>query len=292
VTPKESLHRDYGLLTRFLRSLSLRFQLRATLEFLLLFASGSILVLLGTLFVFELGKAFPYLPFLYSLAAIIFLAFLVFMGLWRSLSRPSRGRVARNLEEKFPELKDDVTNSLLLFDQLTNGEPSNPISKGLIRAHLKKTVEAISSIHPRQVVSLKKALGHLRILLPLMVAFSIVFAIDPTFVNRSLALILHPFSNMPVQKTFISVEPKGSVILRGSPFIIRALAEGYVPKNLALSIWPEGGEAKRMTMETEGNGRFVYQIESVQSSFRFQAYHGGSASPIYGVRVVDPPDPA
>ena len=76
VTSKESLHRDYGLLTRFLRSISLRFQLRTTLEFLFLLPSGFILVLLGGLFVIELkgtvrisalfllpwGNRFPILP--------------------------------------------------------------------------------------------------------------------------------------------------------------------------------------------------------------------------------------
>ncbi|OGP78716.1 MAG: hypothetical protein A2V86_17040 [Deltaproteobacteria bacterium RBG_16_49_23] len=287
---KESSHPEFGRLAGFLRSISLRFQLLVALQFLLLLPSIILLILLGSRSVLEIKESLPYLLPFYSAIAIASLTILFFLGLWRILTKPSARQAARSLEEKFPELKDDVTNSLLLFDQLTNSEPSNPISKGLITAHLKKTAEAISSIHPRQVVSLKKALGHLRILLPLMVAFSIVFAIDPTFVNRSLALILHPFSNMPVQKTFISVEPQGSVILRGSPIIIRALAEGYVPKNLALSIWPEQGEVKRMTMEPEGNGRFVYQIESAQSSFRFQAFHGGSASPIYGVRVVDPPD--
>ena len=43
-------------------------------------------------------------------------------------------------------------------------------------------------------------------------------------------------------------------------------------------------------MESEGKGQFVYHIPSTQFSFRFQAFHGGDASPIYDVRVVDPPD--
>jgi len=116
VMPKESLHRDYGLLTGFLRSLSFRFQLRTILEFLLLFLSGLILVLLGSLFVLKLRETFPYLPFFYSLAAIVFLSFLFLIGVWRFFSRPSMGRMARGLEEKFPQLRDDVTNSLLLFD--------------------------------------------------------------------------------------------------------------------------------------------------------------------------------
>ncbi|MBM4347895.1 MAG: hypothetical protein FJ107_07155, partial [Deltaproteobacteria bacterium] len=65
MTPKESLHRDYGLLTGFLRSISIRLQLRTTLEFLLLLSSGLILVLLGTLFIFKLKEIFPYFPFIY-----------------------------------------------------------------------------------------------------------------------------------------------------------------------------------------------------------------------------------
>jgi hypothetical protein len=90
VTPKESLHRDYGLLTRFLRSISLRFQLRTTLEFLLLLPSGLILVLLGGLLVIELKGTVTYLPFFYSLVAIVFLSFLLSLGVWR-FSKPSMG---------------------------------------------------------------------------------------------------------------------------------------------------------------------------------------------------------
>jgi hypothetical protein len=161
---------------------------------------------------------------------------------WRILSTPSAKRIARGLEEKFPELKDDVTNSLLLSDQLTNGSSPNPVSKGLITAHLRKTVKEISSIHPRQVVNLKKALVHLRVLLPLIGTCLVVLAVDPAFLSRSLGLIIHPFSNMPNQKTVISVTPKGSVVLRGSPLVINAVAKEYVPKSLALAIWPEEGQ--------------------------------------------------
>ncbi len=226
MTPKESLHRDYGLLARFLRGISFRFQLRTTLEFLLFLASGFILVLLGSLFVLELRERFPYLPFVYSLAAIIFLSFLLLLGLWRFFSRPSMKRVARGLEEKFPQLRDDVTNSLLLFDEINKGSGFGQISEGLITAQLRKTVREVCAIKPRQVVSLKGVLRHLRLLVPLALAFSLVFALDPHFLGRSLALIVHPFSNLPMKETFISVEPRGSIVLRGTQVVIKAKATG------------------------------------------------------------------
>lgn len=288
--PKASSHPEFSRLAGFLRSISLRSQLLAALQFLLLLSSVVLIILLGSPAVLEIKESVPYLLPLYSAVAMASFGILFLIGLWRILNRPSPGQAARRLEEKFPKLKDDVTNSLLLFDQLANGELSNPVSKGLITAHLRRTADAVSSIHLRQVVSLKKALGHLRILSPLVVAFSIFFAMDPAFVARSLAMILHPLSNRPVQKTVLSVEPGESVILRGSPFVVRARVEGRIPGELFLSIWPEAGEMRRTAMESEGNSQFVYRMESVQSSFRFQAIHGGAPSPIYGVRVVDPPD--
>ena len=290
MTPKESLHRDYGLLARFLRGISFRIQLRTTLEFLLLLASGFILVLLGSLFVLELRERFPYLPFIYSLAAIIFLSFLLLLGLWRFFSRPSVERVARGLEERFPQLRDDVTNSLLLFDEIERGSGFGQISEGLITAQLRKTVREVCSIKPWQVVSLKGVLRHLRLLVPLVLTFSLVFAFDPHFLGRSLALITHPFSNLPMKETFISLEPRGSIVLRGTQVVIKAKATGNVPDKLTLAIWPEGGEAMRLPMESEGDGRFTYWMSSVQLSFRYQAHGGRAASPVYSIRVVDPPE--
>ena len=80
MTARESLNHDYGRLAGFLRSISLRFQLLATLEFLLLLPSGCFVVLLGSFFAFELKKIFPYLPFIYSLLSFLFLFILLLLA--------------------------------------------------------------------------------------------------------------------------------------------------------------------------------------------------------------------
>ncbi len=290
MTPKESLHRDYGLLTRFLRGISFRIRICTTLEFLLLLASGLILVLLGSLFAIELREKFRYLPFIYSLAAIAFLSFLLFLGLCRFFSRPSMLRVARGLEEKFPQLKDDVTNSLFLFNESNEGPGLGQISEGLIGAQLRKTVREVCVISPPQVVSLKRGLRHLRLFIPLALTFSLVLAFDPQFLSRSLALIIRPFSNLPMKEIFISVEPRGSTILRGTQVMIKAKAIGDVPEKLTLEVWPEDSEAMRLPMEAEGDGRFMYGMSSVQQSFRYRVHGGPASSPVYNIRVVDSPE--
>jgi hypothetical protein len=290
VTAKESLNRDYGLLVRFLKSISVRLQLFFVLEFLLLLSSNFILILLGSLFTLKLQETFSYLPFLYALAAIFFLLSFFLLGFRRLAFRPSMERVAKGLEEKFPHLKDDVTNSLLLFEEMNKDVGSEYISERLIVAQIRRTAGQVCTIKPWQVVSFKKVFKHLRMLVPLAITFSIVLILDPHFLNRSLALILHPLSALPVKETFISVEPKGSIVLRGSPVVIQAQATGNVPERLTLAVWPEDREAMRLSMEPEGDGKFTYRMASVQSSFQYQAYHGPVASPVYNLRVVDPPE--
>jgi hypothetical protein len=288
--PKEGLHHDYGRLAEFLRGLSLRLQLLTLLESLLLLISGSLLVLLGSYFALELKETFPHLPFFYSLAALIAVALLLLLGLRRVLSKPSVEGVARRLEQKFPELSDDVTNSLLLFHQMKNDSRSDLLSASLIRAQIKKTASKVLSVQTGQVVSFKRVLNQLRLLLPLAIAFSLVLVLDPQFLNRSLAFILNPFSTIPAKEMVITLEPADSVILRGSPVTIKAKPTGNRPDRLVLKVWPENREEFSLPMESEGNGDFTFRMASAQFSFRYQASAGGFSSQVNRIQVVDPPE--
>lgn len=290
MTAKESLNRDYGLLLSFLKSVSLRLRFSIALEILLLLSCGFILILLGTLFTLKLRETFPYLPFLYGLIALVFLCSLILLGLWRIAFRRSLERVARGLEGKFPHLTDDVTNSLLLFDQMKRGKGTEHLSEGLIAAQIRRTANQVCAIKPWQVVNLKKTLRHLKLLVPLLFAFTVALVLDPHFLGRSVALILHPFSALPVNQVSFSVEPKGATLLRGSPVMIKAEATGKAPEKLFLAVWPESREAMHMNMQPVGKGRFMVRMDSVQFSFQYQAYHGPAVSPVYNIHVIDPPD--
>ncbi|MBI5966495.1 MAG: hypothetical protein HY882_01370, partial [Deltaproteobacteria bacterium] len=291
MTPSgEGLPNDYSRLEGYLRDIAFRLQLLSFLEFSLLLSSGLGLILLGSLVALEFKETFPYLSFIYCVIAIIFLLSFGLLGLRKVVWKPSTVRVAVELEQKFPQLRDDVTNSLLLFNQIKEGSSSGQISHKLIMAQVKRTAAEVYAIKPQEVVSFRKVLRHLRLLLPLILAFSVVLALDPSFLNRSLALITHPLSTLPQEKTLLSVEPGGSVVLRGTPVIIRAKASGKMPDKLALAIWPERREGIRLNMDPEGNGRFSYQISSVQSSFRYRVESSRVASPVYSIHVVDPPD--
>ena len=287
---KESVIQYYDRLSGYLRVVALRLQVLFVLEFFLLFTAAFLLLLLGTFFPLALGEAFWYVGLVYSLGAVTILLFLLVRALGKNFLRPPLSRVAKELEAKFPHLRDDVTNSLLLFPQLKEAKGPGKISSGLITAQIKKTADKVSAIPPSEVIRFQRAGRHLRLLLPILAAFSAVLALEPSFLARSLALVTNPFSALPVRESRISLEPKGSVTLRGTPLRIQARATGTIPDKLSLSIQPEAGAETHVSMNPQGEGRFSYQVGNPQVSFRYQAYSGRSASPVYTLRVVDPPE--
>ncbi len=287
---KEGREFQYNRLAGFLRAVSLRLWVLSALEWLLLMMSGVMLVFLGGLFSPVLGEISVYLPFAYHLAAFLFLSFLFLLGLRRLFSRQSMERVAKGVEDQFPGFRDDLTNSLLLFRQLEGGRPPLPVAASLIQAQLRKTADEVSALSPEKVVSFRRAGRYLRILVPLVLALGTVFAFDPHFGRRSLSSVLNPFSTLPVRKAQIVLEPRGALVLRGSPMTISAQVTGTVPDQLSLLLWPEGGEELRRPMKPEGEGRFSYRLTRAQASFRYQATGGHGTSPVYELRVVDPPE--
>jgi hypothetical protein len=290
LSPDTGLHRYYGYLESVIRKIALRLKLLLALESLLRLASLFLIVLLGSLFLHGTQEIFSYLPFVYCLLALISLLVVFLMGLWKIASRRSTLRVARGFEEKFPWLRDDLTNSVLLYHQISGSSANDHISGELVTAQLRKTAAMVSKIHPKQVVNFRSALPHLKLLIPLLFAFTVVFALQPSFPGRSLAFIFDPRSALPMRETVISVDPAPSIVLRETPVVIKARATGYIPDRVSLRFWPDNGEVVHFAMDSEGNGSFSHKIHAAQSSFRYQAFSDRADSLLYEVRVVDAPN--
>ena len=288
--PQMDPDRYYNRIESVLKDIALRLKLFFALEYLLRLALLFFVILLGSLFVWKTEDIFPYLPFIYYLSALIVLLLVFILGLKTIFSRISMQRVARGLEEKFPRLKDNVINAFLLFHQTKNVSESDSTSRELITAHMRKTAHEISDIRPEQVVSFKRVFPQVKLLLPVFIAFIAVLGMEPQYLNRSLAYLLHPLSALPERETFILVEQPPGIVLRGSPVTISARSTGHVSDPLSLRILPEKGEVIRISMTSEAEHRYLHRIPSVQDSFRYQAFSGSAESPIYFLRVVDAPD--
>lgn len=280
----------YDRLNGFLSAVSFRLRLLRFLKILFTLASGFLLVLLGNLATPHVGEVFPYAAFVLNLLAAIFFLFLTGLALWRWAGPISLEQVARKVEERFPHLNDDLTNSILLYRQTQQDLQANAGSRGFISAQIRKAAAEVYPLCPGQVVRLSEGIRSGTLLIPLLLASGLAFLWDPQALKHSFFSLLHPFSTLPVEEISIEVQPKGSVVLRGSPFRIAAEVTGKVPDRLSLFLWPEGRPEVRVSMQPEGNGRFIYRIPQVQKSFRYQAYSDRAVSPLYRLEVVDPPE--
>jgi hypothetical protein len=275
-----------------LRAVSLRHQRQALLEFLILLVSAVLLLLLGSLAVPGMARGLPFLPVAYTLCSVAALAFLLWRGLRVIWPRPLPLSTAHGIEKKFPFLRDDITNSILLFNQARTDARAGGPSWALIRAQLKRTAEKAVAIKPSAVVDIKRGARSLKLLAVLVLTLGLVLIIDFPLLGSALALVTHPFSDVSGTEASLTLDQKSTIVVaRGAPVVLRVRSADHAAENPTLVMWPEGRGITRFPMEPEGNGAFVYRVASAQVSFRYQAVSAKrSASPVGAVHVVDPPD--
>jgi len=290
MAPAASLLPCYGQLEKILRKIARGLKLLFTLEFLLRLAAVCMLLLLGNLWVSRFAERLPYLPFGYSLLSLAMLAWVLFQGLRRAVRGLSLLRVARGLEDKYPLLRDDVTNSLLLFDQIENRRSPARISLPLVHAHLARTVAALAPIRPREALDFNRLRQQLKLAVPVALAFAAVLVLDAGFFKRSTAAVFKPLSVLPARETLLTLENAPAVVLRGTALTIRATAHGYIPERLVLKVRPASGAEIDSEMQPEGGGRFSYRLPPALQSFHYRAYAGRAASADHYVRVEAAPD--
>lgn len=287
---KDDFHREYGLLSGFLNRILNRFRIIAVLELSLLICSSILLVVLGSLFTIKFKETIPYLSLTYSIISILFILLVLVFGFKKIFFKASLEDVALKLEKKFPEFRDDITNSILLFKE--RKRLSGQISEGLIYAQIRKVLKGVSFIKPSDVVSFKILLRPIKLSLPLFLTFAFVLLFNPNLLNHSLALILNPLSDLPKKEVSIFIDPDKKTILRGTPLTINAILEGkrYDGERAILIIHPENDEDVSVPMEHEGDGRFKFHFTKVKNSFKFHVSYGKSLSPSGNITVADPPE--
>lgn len=292
MTVEERLNQDYSELRKFLDKVTGRLRLFRAAEAGLWSASGLILVILVGLAAGAVKPYFSHGPFLLTLVSLLTFFFILALSVRRVISIPARPRVAVQVEASFPQLKDNLTNSLELVEEIRNGEAGGDLSRTLIMAQVSKTSRQLSSLSPKAVVDFKRIVALLKFVVPLFLAFLGTWALSPGSIRDSLSLLSRPWASLPPSKIIISLEPKGGIVAKGSQVTIKARASGKVPENMSLRVWPEKGEEVALAMEPEGEGKFRYLIDGVEKSFTYQAQSNGQGSSRYQIRVVPLPEVA
>jgi hypothetical protein len=287
---------EYQELSSFLKRFVRRFRFLQGVEAICLTAiCGLLLFALGPSILY-LKKLVPYLPVAYAFLSGAVLLLLTARTLTRMVRRLPQERAALYIEQKHPNLRNNLINSLQLYPQLAQSKDPRDFSATMVLALLRSTRKQLHGLRIEDLVDTRSLRVHLRLLGLIFVPVLAMVLFNPSWVGETFSLLSRPLDHLPPSEVAIELQPKGARLVRGSPLAIHASASGAIPKSLELVTWSatnERGERigeEKFTMENLGDGKFTTKLSRLEKTVHYRAVTGAFASPTYTAEAVDPPE--
>ncbi|HXG53299.1 MAG TPA: DUF4175 family protein [candidate division Zixibacteria bacterium] len=283
---------EFRELSEFLGRFTRRLKLVQGAEGLCLTAICALLLFGAGPAVAALADFFPYAPLLYWALGALVLLFLLGRTLARLLRRPSRERAARYIEEKRPELRNNLINSLQLYPRLAESPGAQGFSPAMVLALLRTTRRQLAALRLDELIDARNLKAQVRLLGLVFVPVLAMVLLDPSRVGETFSLLARPLDHLPPSVTVIHIEPKGARLVRGAPLRIQATTSGAIPRSLQLRIERAGapGAEEGLPMESLGEGKFAIAIPKLDHTIRYRAVAGSFSSPVYTAEAIEPPE--
>jgi hypothetical protein len=287
---------EYRELSSFLQRFVRRAKVIRGVEGLCLTGVATLLIITLGLGIQEIKALFPYAPLAYSLLAAAVALLLVGWFFFHCVRNVPKERAARYIEERQPQLRNNLINSLQLYPQVADEKKLQDISASMVLSLLRITRTQLQRIQVKDLISTDRLKAELRLLVLLLVPAIGLVLFYPTSVEKSFSLLVNPLKDLPPSETFINVTPKGTRVARGSSVIVKSTASGAIPKSMELVLSFESGKGEdgpsqdSLLMDNLGDGKFSATIQGVEKSLQFRVATGPFSSPWYAIEAIDPPE--
>ncbi len=235
------------------------------------------------------------------LAGIIFSAFVVGFGMFaiKPLLRflgiknnPSDDEIAIRIGHHYPEIKDNLCNTMQLIPLVKDPKGSSP---ELIIGAFENVIIAIENKNFDVIINrknLQKSVVYF--LIPLVILLGLV-TLSPNVMGESLNRIANfNQSFLPLIPYELSINPKYQKILRGQNAIITVNAKGEAPETIKLNVKEENQQNfDIITLRLDSGNVYKYEIPSLKTSLEFFAsaewYNSQVNTEIGKIIVIDKP---
>lgn len=218
-------------------------------------------------------------------------------AVWVSLVRPLLRRyapweIAAFIERNHPELEERLSSVVGLASVAGDGD----VSARLVEELTHDAVRDARKVSPRHEISMRSMMPWL---IAVLVAGSLIAGIAlvfPRFAANALVFAALPNSEVDnVYASTLSVQPGDAIVLEGTSFAVKMVAEGHSLNKAFIRTRVGGGSesVERMEKEAgEANGRasFTYAYPRVDQDFSYRVKCGGGLTRAFNVKVV--PEPA
>ncbi len=205
-------------------------------------------------------------------------------GLRGVADRPADARIARFIEERYPEL-DERLVSAVGVETAADPATRSPLADAMLR----DAARAIAVVEPDGVVAARLLRRMALLAAAAVVVLGVLGYVVRDQVRQSydaIALALFP------SRIELQVEPGDARIEAGSGLTVRAHLVGNRAPVIAQLLRAEGEgeeEWRPAEMETTADGRFSLSMSGLSRSFRYRVTAGPASSKIFTVSVVRAP---
>lgn len=192
-------------------------------------------------------------------------------------NRPDRVALARLVERRYPELKENLSTAVEVMER---GGPANPIEAALLR-QIERETESI----PFRTATLPRRFHPVAaIIIVISAGFLSDYALQTQLAQKARYYQLDKLNGV---HTGLIVEPGDAEAPRGSDLVITAQVERWELEPQI--ILQENGETVSYPMMLDEKGVAQFTLFDLQEATRYRVETPSLRSPEYAVSVYDPP---
>lgn len=221
-----------------------------------------------------------------SFIGIIYFVFLPLLKSSGIFQNPDYLDIAKRVGNNFPEIKDNLVNTIQLMEDKNN----TGYSVSLIEAAFRKVYEKTKRINFSSIINfseLKKSFLAAGIV---VVATVVLFAVVPELRGSSFRVFMYDEEFVEAPKFVFEIEPGNLKVTKGADVIIRIHTIGETPSSILLLTQSiEQTSFNDVVLTPDSTGTFVYNENAVKSSFKYYASRDNIFSDVFNVEVINRP---
>ena len=217
---------------------------------------------------------------------IVYLLLIPVLRYFKFFRNESYFKVAGKIGEHFPEIKDDLLNTI----QLVSSNDDKIYSPKLINAAFQNVYNRTKNIKFDSIISFKKVKSTFIYFSTLTVVVVLMFLFIPGLKAASYRLINYDQEFIEPPKFSFKIFPGNSEITKGENILISVSVEGESPNEIYFAIKnKEDAEYTYKRVKPDSLDNFNYNFLSVRTSFKYFVAADEVKSDEYKITVIDRP---
>ncbi|MFA7289315.1 MAG: DUF4175 family protein [Melioribacteraceae bacterium] len=255
------------------------------------FISGTVLLwflfgLLESVFRFSpFGRTIIFFSYLLIVLIAAIILFVIPFIKEKYLSKPDYNKAAKMAGDYFPEIKDELLNTLQIAE-----ENSDNYSHSLIEAAFKATYEKTKNIDFEKTINLSESKKKLQYSFIIITAFLALILITPGFTNAYYRILNFTKEFKIPQKLYFEVSPGNYQLTKDESITITVKTTGEPVNDINLyTKSEEQTDFSQIKLTLTKENLFRYEKQFVKNSFEYFVTAQGIESEHFKIDVIDRP---